>query len=66
MNFREYLINFQKIPLMEVAVGGSVAGEDRRQVALGGDRDILVFSLWQIFPSHGNVGFSWRVEIFWE
>ena len=32
---------------------------DRRQVAFSGDRGIFVFSLRQIFASHGNVGFPW-------
>ena len=45
---------------MEVAA----VDDDRQRVALDGDIGILVFLLWKIFPSHGNVGFSREVVIF--
>ena len=46
---------------MEVVAGGrpAVVDSDRRQAALGANKGILFFILWQIFLSHGNVGFSW-------
>ena len=37
--------------------GEAVAADGVRRRALGGNKNILVFILWKIFPSYGNVGF---------
>ena len=44
---------------LPMAVDGArlVVDDDPQLVALGGDQDILVFLLWQIFLPYGNVGF---------
>ena len=74
IEFLKIFDKFSKIPLIEVAMGGrpvaAVGGRlaadgDRQQMTLGGDKDSLVFLLWQIFLFYENVGFPSEVEIFW-
>ena len=58
IEFLKIFDKFPKISLIEVVAGGHlVAASDRQWVAFSSDKSIMIFSLWQIFPFHRNIGF---------